>query len=279
MIGIGVQEAFILCFIFLAVGFQRRMNAMENPRPTNWRPLLYCLYGALAMITIRIIYRLCEFSGGLYSYAPTHEWLQFTWDALPMLLALAIFNVWHPGTILLGLESDFPRQTRAQKKAAKIEKKELRRQKKADRKAEKEASKEEKEVAKKGGRIGDVLRMDRFSGGKGLAKRGTFEILGDDARGKEVSPGIVSSPEPSPGISPSPLPYLPSYAAHEDRGAVGAAAAAVGVSRSAADVEAPSSGFGLAKRTTFGREEDRGPYVGARQGLEWERVRGAARGR
>jgi hypothetical protein len=59
-------------------------------------------------------------------------------DAFPMLLAFVALNVMHPGYVLQGPDGDFPRLTRAEKKALKQEKKDAKRRKreeKRDRKA------------------------------------------------------------------------------------------------------------------------------------------------
>jgi hypothetical protein len=55
-----------------------------------------------------------------------HEAFQYCFDTLPMFIAIVIFHLLHPGTILVGPESKFP--TRKEKKAMKLEKKRLREQ-------------------------------------------------------------------------------------------------------------------------------------------------------
>lgn len=59
---------------------------------------------------IRIIFRLAEYSKGLNSTIPNHEVYQYVFDTLPMLVALVIFNFVHPGRIMPGKISDFPRR-------------------------------------------------------------------------------------------------------------------------------------------------------------------------
>ncbi len=60
-------------------------------------------------------------------------------DALPMFIAIALMNVVHPGSVLKGEGSEFPKgPTRKEKKAAKKEKK-------AAKKAAKKALKEQKQ--------------------------------------------------------------------------------------------------------------------------------------
>jgi hypothetical protein len=136
--GIGVQELFILIFVALAIQFQRQVNRIQGVlRNEPFRPLLYTLYACLALITMRIIYRLIEFSSGVYSTLPMHEAPFYTLEALPMFIACLVLNIWHPGRFLVGPESEFPRKTRAQKKAEKAEKKRLKQEAKEMKKAEK----------------------------------------------------------------------------------------------------------------------------------------------
>ena len=110
--GVGLQQLFILLFLILVVKFHRR--ALEIERfdglwgKSNWRPLLYVTYACLAFITIRIIFRLIEFSSGVLSYIPTHETFLYVFEALPMALALWLLNAIHPGRYLVGIDSEFP---------------------------------------------------------------------------------------------------------------------------------------------------------------------------
>lgn len=56
---------------------------------------------------IRIVFRLLEYSQGFWSYIPTHEWLFYAFDAVPVLIAMTLFLLIHPGRILIGEESEF----------------------------------------------------------------------------------------------------------------------------------------------------------------------------
>ncbi|KAK0510762.1 hypothetical protein JMJ35_007194 [Cladonia borealis] len=115
--GVGLQEAFILCFLGLAFRFQRQMSRetpiQDKPRATQ---LLYTVYAALTLITIRIIFRLIEYSKGINSSIPRHEAYQYVFDSTLMLFALILFNIFHPGRLMPGKEADFP--SRKQRKAA-----------------------------------------------------------------------------------------------------------------------------------------------------------------
>jgi hypothetical protein len=58
---------------------------------------------------------------------PYHEAYVFALDATPMFLALALLSVTHPGMVLVGPDSEFPKLTRAEKKAAKAARKQAKR--------------------------------------------------------------------------------------------------------------------------------------------------------
>jgi hypothetical protein len=109
---------------------------------------------------MRIIFRFVEFSQGVNSSNPilTHEGYTYGLDALPMLLAAVILNIVHPGLVLKGPESDFPRQTRKEKKAAKKEKKEAKQQEKNGKKAAKEIPSRGKKDMKRG-----VMRQTEYT--------------------------------------------------------------------------------------------------------------------
>ncbi|KAB2575108.1 Rta1 domain protein [Lasiodiplodia theobromae] len=125
--GMGLQEAFILCFLGLMIMFHRQSLALDAAgmahRQYNWRALLYALYGVLVAITVRIIYRICEFAGGVKpsNPIPFHEEYSYSLDAFPMMVAILLLAVFHPGRFLVGPESEFPKMSRKEKKAAKKE--------------------------------------------------------------------------------------------------------------------------------------------------------------
>ncbi|KAE8151537.1 hypothetical protein BDV25DRAFT_138772 [Aspergillus avenaceus] len=115
MAGIGIQEFFIVLFFIIAIQFHRKMlhydrTGIFTGLKTKWRRLLYALYVSLVFITVRIIYRLVEFSSGnnASNSIPYHEWYMFAFDAFPMLLAIGVWNVVHPGTVLQGPDAKMP---------------------------------------------------------------------------------------------------------------------------------------------------------------------------
>ncbi|KPI38704.1 Protoporphyrin uptake protein 1 [Cyphellophora attinorum] len=128
----------------------RRKNYSRPMSTRRVENLLYALYSVLLLIIFRNLYRLIEFSSGAESSITKREYYTFVFDSTPMLLALLVFNAFHPGRFLRGPRADFS-----------AENKELKEQKRATRRAKKEAdqlAKEERKAAKqtrraaKGGR-------------------------------------------------------------------------------------------------------------------------------
>ncbi|KAH9229878.1 hypothetical protein COL26b_001361 [Colletotrichum chrysophilum] len=110
--GIGLQEVFILAFVGLALIFQRDMRRAEklhNGRE-GWRPLVWALYFSLGSITVRIVYRLVEFSSGngVDNQLITREGYFYALEAVPMVLAIGVFNVVHPGARMDGPGAEMP---------------------------------------------------------------------------------------------------------------------------------------------------------------------------
>ncbi|CAG7936096.1 unnamed protein product [Penicillium salamii] len=144
--GIGMQEFFILWFLGLAIYLHWKMVQMEaggqigmeklQTGRFSWRWLFYSIYFALGMITVRIIFRLAQYAQGTSASNPvlTHEEYEYVFDAAPMFLGIIALNVFHPGHILRGPDSTFPRLTRAEKKEAKAQKKAIKMEKKQRRK-------------------------------------------------------------------------------------------------------------------------------------------------
>lgn len=174
--GVGLQIFTICIFLTLCIRFQLKVYHQEASAlssgqgihmtsfnsPTNARRLLYLLYFVLTLIVFRNIYRLIEFSSGVYSPITEHEWFAYVFDAVPMFFALVAFNVLHPGRILRGPNSDFS-EDRKRAKAEKREKKRAKREAKAQKKSAKlEAKMARKEEArrKKELKSGNFIKME-----------------------------------------------------------------------------------------------------------------------
>ncbi|KFY11795.1 hypothetical protein V492_04258 [Pseudogymnoascus sp. VKM F-4246] len=109
--GVGFQQFFILLFLFFAIKFhqiilQQIQQGVKGA--SSALPLLYAIYAVLTLITMRIIFRLCEYAQGFQSNIPTHEAYQYCLDSAPMLISLVILNLIHPGRIMPGEESNLP---------------------------------------------------------------------------------------------------------------------------------------------------------------------------
>ncbi|PSN64980.1 RTA1 domain-containing protein [Corynespora cassiicola Philippines] len=124
--GVSLQQVLIICFLVLAVKFQIDMYKSEGEGSTHygrigWQKQVWCIYCVLGLITLRIIYRLVEFADGLNADGTfmKHEYYIYILDALPMFLALLLLSLYHPGKVLLGPDSEFPKLTKREKQEAK----------------------------------------------------------------------------------------------------------------------------------------------------------------
>ncbi|KAF2744737.1 hypothetical protein M011DRAFT_520762 [Sporormia fimetaria CBS 119925] len=114
--GIGMQEAFIILFLGLVVKFHRdqlqaeRLGRLAVDKIAGWKWLIWALYGCLLAITIRIVYRLVEFSAGLGASnpLPSNEPLLYVLESTPMWLAIFVWNIAHPGRFIHGEDAKMP---------------------------------------------------------------------------------------------------------------------------------------------------------------------------
>jgi hypothetical protein len=114
--GIGMQEGFIILFLGLVIKFHYDQLQAEKERrlATNkmigWRWLIWALYGCFLAITIRIVYRLVEFSSGLghSNPLPSNESLLYVLESVPMWLAILVWNIAHPGRFIHGPDALMP---------------------------------------------------------------------------------------------------------------------------------------------------------------------------
>lgn len=153
--GIGLQQAFLFVFLALTCLFYKKIRQHGYTRATDYQWLLYIIWISVALITVRIIFRLREFSAGVNSAVPHTESFQYLFDAVPMFCALFLFNLHHPGRVLVGPESEFEKKSRSQKKEEK-------RAKKAAKKAGKQEKRElldKAKMSKKYGRHGAGYMM------------------------------------------------------------------------------------------------------------------------
>ncbi|KAK5126802.1 hypothetical protein LTR85_009736 [Meristemomyces frigidus] len=107
--GIGFQQLCI--FLFLGLAARLHIHLRRQPpspeRKIAFR-LLYVEYAVVSLITGRIIFRLIEYSSGITSSVPRHEAYQYVFDSTLMLMALVLLNIFHPGMLMPGKDSNMP---------------------------------------------------------------------------------------------------------------------------------------------------------------------------
>ncbi|KAF1979443.1 hypothetical protein BU23DRAFT_586133 [Bimuria novae-zelandiae CBS 107.79] len=114
--GIGMQEGFIILFLGLVIKFHRdqlqaeRAGRLTPDKIASWKWLIWALYVCLLAITIRIIYRLAEFSAGLSASnpLPSNEPVLYVLESTPMWLAILVWNIVHPGRFIHGEGAKMP---------------------------------------------------------------------------------------------------------------------------------------------------------------------------
>ena len=103
MIGVGIQQIFIIAFTGLLIRFQvlyRRDYPHTSSKLLMY--LVYTMYAVLALITVRIIFRLVEYAQGYDSGIPTQEAYTFVLESLPMFVAVLLLSIYHPGHVMPG---------------------------------------------------------------------------------------------------------------------------------------------------------------------------------
>ncbi|KAJ5147033.1 uncharacterized protein N7443_001370 [Penicillium atrosanguineum] len=112
--GLVVQLLFFGFFVIVAAIFHYRIEKSPTIKSTNerqtsrgqgwrqrsWMTVLMALYVVSALILIRSIFRLIEYKYGFDGYLMTHEVFGYIFDALLMLVAMVVMNVYHPAVIL-----------------------------------------------------------------------------------------------------------------------------------------------------------------------------------
>ncbi|RBQ74908.1 hypothetical protein FVER14953_13726 [Fusarium verticillioides] len=124
--GVGLQLFFILIFAVFGVHLFRRLRGSNlgldsGTQKRSVMMLFYAMFIALALIVLRIIFRLIEYSQGLDSDIPRHEAYQYALDSLPMLIALVAFNVVHPARVMGSKEASMPKFWQRNKRHTEIQ--------------------------------------------------------------------------------------------------------------------------------------------------------------
>ncbi|KAF9049642.1 RTA1-domain-containing protein [Hymenopellis radicata] len=101
LIGLAAQIIWFGGFVVVSAVFHFRMRRYQVPaRQAHWAHLMYVMYVASALILIRSIFRMIEFSGGNDGALVRHEVWLYVFDAALMTIVVVLFNVFHPPAFL-----------------------------------------------------------------------------------------------------------------------------------------------------------------------------------
>ncbi|KAF5678814.1 phospholipid-translocating ATPase [Fusarium heterosporum] len=156
--GVALQLVVVLIFTGLTAFFYYKLRQIEGRSMGRMKWLIWTMLVVLVLIVVRIIYRLVEFGPGVNNHNELliHEKYPLCLDATPILIALVLLNAMHPGFVLHGPESEFPKLSRKEKKA-------LRQQKKQEKKQEKKQVEEAKKARKAGTQELKYISIDERS--------------------------------------------------------------------------------------------------------------------
>ncbi|EUC35468.1 hypothetical protein COCCADRAFT_90632 [Bipolaris zeicola 26-R-13] len=99
--GLALQVATFMVFLVAAGDFhlrmKRRVAGASGPViDTPWERMLYILYSVSALILLRCVFRLIEYSMGNAAYLIAHEWTLYCFDAVPMFLVVVLLLLFEP---------------------------------------------------------------------------------------------------------------------------------------------------------------------------------------
>ncbi|KAJ6021166.1 RTA1 domain protein [Penicillium herquei] len=103
LVGLFVQIISFGVFAIAAIIFNRRYA--RDPRSHvlctefSWQRILHLLFSVSVLIMIRSIFRVIEYWMGSTGYFQQHEWTMYTFDSIPMTIAMIVFYVWYPSQI------------------------------------------------------------------------------------------------------------------------------------------------------------------------------------
>lgn len=101
--GLLLQIVLFGVFVVTAVLFHVRMRRWPSSASAvgtvPWERILYMMYAAGVLIMVRSVFRVIEYVMGKDGYPLTHEWTLYVFDALLMVLTMAVFVWWYPGRL------------------------------------------------------------------------------------------------------------------------------------------------------------------------------------
>jgi hypothetical protein len=101
--GLALLVTSFALFVFVAVIFDLRIRRAPTAKSvqtaSEWNTDLRIMYITSALIFIRSVFRLVEYSQGNSGWLITREWTLYIFDATLMWIVLVIFNIWHPSHV------------------------------------------------------------------------------------------------------------------------------------------------------------------------------------
>ena len=93
-----------------SVIFQIRMSEFPTRASVNpdspWKRTLYMLYIVSALVLLRSLFRIAEYTQSQDGYLLRHEWTLYIFDAVPMFLVTVVFYLQHPSKLPSPLAED-----------------------------------------------------------------------------------------------------------------------------------------------------------------------------
>ncbi|KAL2270520.1 hypothetical protein VTJ83DRAFT_2704 [Remersonia thermophila] len=98
--GLAFQLLAVATFLVFLGRFHRIVSKAGILEGQAWRKVVWAVWISSVGIVVRCIYRLVEFAEGIEGYSFTHEWVFYVFETIPVLVAIGIFCLWHPGAHL-----------------------------------------------------------------------------------------------------------------------------------------------------------------------------------
>jgi hypothetical protein len=106
--GIVFQLVSISVFVYCAIDFLRRTTRaglIKMGKMDSTNCIVFAMIISVVFIYIRSIYRVVELAQGWTGYIITHEVFFIALDGVMMIVAVGIFNIFHPGWLLPSYDS------------------------------------------------------------------------------------------------------------------------------------------------------------------------------
>jgi hypothetical protein len=110
MVLFGLILQLVFFSVFLAMSVKAYSLKGLNPRTSGQPRMLRVwglLWGTMALLYIRNIYRVVEFAqlSDATAYVTVNEWLFYVFESIPIFLCCVAYCIWHPGVLLDSDES------------------------------------------------------------------------------------------------------------------------------------------------------------------------------